>query len=138
MMTNTAPVSSMRVSRPRRIPGEEGTWIFLLGDMAVFAVFFGAYLNDRSQDPDLFNRSQETLTQFYGAVNTLVLLASSLLVVIGMRTITNPTGTTARWAFAGALACGLIFSVNKFLEYGEKSATTSPRSPTTTSCGTTS
>jgi nitric oxide reductase NorE protein len=42
-----------------RFPGEPGMWIFLLGDMAAFAVLFGVFLHGRSQDPELFRSSQE-------------------------------------------------------------------------------
>jgi nitric oxide reductase NorE protein len=108
-------------SRPtRRIPGEEGTWVFILGDMTVFAVFFATYLYYRAQQPELFNVSQLSLRPGYGVINTLLLLTSSLLVVIGLRAVRRQVRNVAPWMFSGALLCGLGFSFMKFLEYSEK------------------
>jgi nitric oxide reductase NorE protein len=32
----------------RRVPGEEGTWVFIFGDLTVFALLFGVYLHYRA------------------------------------------------------------------------------------------
>ncbi|HEX4250818.1 MAG TPA: cytochrome c oxidase subunit 3 [Pseudonocardia sp.] len=110
----------------RHLPGEEGTWVFILGDMTVFAVFFATYLYYRGQQRALFIESQHSLVQGYGVTNTLLLLTSSLCVVLGMKAVRRrlagePT-RAAPWLFGGALACGLGFSVMKFVEYGQKLA----------------
>ena len=36
---------------PRRIPGEGGVWVFVLGDMCLFALVFGVLVWQRGQDP---------------------------------------------------------------------------------------
>ena len=59
----------------------------LLGDMVVFAVFFGSYLVQLGKHPQMFATSQQELSQSYGVLNTLVLLASSLLVALGVRAV---------------------------------------------------
>ncbi len=101
-------------------PGEDGTWIFILGDMSVFAGFFITYLVYRSHNIDLFNGSSAQLTQLYGVINTLLLLTSSLLVVVGLRAIRRRALRIAPWCFAGAFVCGLGFSVLKISEYTNK------------------
>lgn len=102
------------------LPGEEGTWIFILGDMTVFALLFGVYITARAEDPGLFNSSQEELKVAFGAVNTLILLLSSLLVVSGIRAMRHGIPNLAPKLFAGAFLCGLAFSVNKIIEYSDK------------------
>src|ERR1700738_374957 len=66
----------------RHVPGEPGIWILLFGDMIVFTVLFAVYLNRRSQNEALFAESQATLNKTLGALNTLILLCSSMLVVL--------------------------------------------------------
>ena len=51
--------------------------------MLVFALLFGVFLHYRAHDPELFRASQAELNRTFGAVNTLLLLGSSLCVVTG-------------------------------------------------------
>lgn len=46
------------VRTQRRLPAEEGVWVFLFGDMTVFAMLFGVYLYYRGQTPGVFDESQ--------------------------------------------------------------------------------
>lgn len=106
-------------SRERRVPGEVGTWVFILGDMTVFTVVFATYLYYRGQEPALFDASQQQLDRSIGAINTLALLSSSLCVALGLRAFRRPGGRAAG-LFAGGFALGLVFVFNKYLEYGDK------------------
>lgn len=106
--------------RMRRIPGEEGIWILIFGDMTVFAMLFGVYLYYRGAEIELFNESQKRLSQTFGAVNTLVLLTSSLLVVTGVRAVRCNAHLLARRLIYAAMACGVVFVANKAVEYGQK------------------
>lgn len=101
-------------------PGEDGTWIFILGDMSVFSGFFITYLVYRSRNVALFNESSAQLTQLYGVINTLLLLTSSVLVVTGLHAIRRRALRIAPRCFAGALLCGAGFSVLKISEYTAK------------------
>ena len=110
-----------RAKAARHLPGEEGTWIFILGDMTVFALLFGVYIEARSHDPELFNVSQQALNQNFGAINTLLLLCSSLCVVTAIRAMRSErVRNLAPPLVAGAFACGLGFCLIKYLEYSEK------------------
>ena len=104
----------------RHIPGEAGFWVFIFGDMVIFAVLFATYLYHRSADPALFEQSQRSLNPDYGAFNTIVLLVSSLLVVMAVRAVRRGTGGVAPPLIAGAFVCGLIFSALKVVEWSEK------------------
>jgi nitric oxide reductase NorE protein len=115
------PGPASRSGRPApHVPGEVGVWVFIFGDLLVFAVLFLTYLYYRADEPALFNRSQEQLNQTFGAVNTLLLLVSSLLVVMALRAVRRGLHRTAPWLIAGAFACGLAFSALKFVEYHDK------------------
>jgi nitric oxide reductase NorE protein len=102
------------------IPGEEGLWIFLFGDMGVFAILFGTYLFYRAKDVSLFTKSQQMLNTTFGLVNTLLLLLSSLLVVLAVSAVRSGTPRLAPRLIAGAMLCGLGFSVLKIVEYMSK------------------
>jgi nitric oxide reductase NorE protein len=104
------------------VPGEVGVWVFIVGDMLVFATLFLTYLYYRADDPELFAASQSELVQTFGAVNTLLLLLSSLLVVAAVRAVRRKLSRVAPWLIAGAFACGIAFSVLKYVEYHDKVA----------------
>ena len=100
----------------RRIPGEEGLWVFILGDMAVFALFFGTILVTRGQDPSMFDAAQHHLHPWLGIVNPALLLTGSLFVVHGVRRLGDGTPASSR-LFALTLVCALGFAAIKVAEY---------------------
>lgn len=104
-------------AREKRVPGEAGIWIVILGDLLVFALLFVLFVDGRSTDPELFDRSSARLNQTYGVINTVLLLTSSLLVVTGTRAIRTHVKEVARRCFIAATGCGLLFLVIKALEY---------------------
>ncbi len=117
MTAVTAPAPArLEDTAARRIPGEEGLWVFLLGDMAIFALFFGAILVLRGQHPALVAASQHVLHPQLGVLNTGLLLSGSLLVVLATRAIRASSPRAAR-LYAGAIACGLGFASVKVVEY---------------------
>jgi nitric oxide reductase NorE protein len=113
----------VRTPRVRHVPGEPGVWVLLFGDMTVFTVAFGVYLHARGQDPELFAESQNALNRNFGAVNTLVLLTSSLLVVLAGRALRNDRWRqlAPRLTLSGA-AVGACFVVIKVFEYHQRVA----------------
>ncbi|WP_205698778.1 cytochrome c oxidase subunit 3 family protein [Conexibacter sp. SYSU D00693] len=104
------------------VPGEIGVWILVLGDMLVFAVLFGVFLVARSEDPAVFAASREELTQGFGAVNVVVLLTSSLLVALAVRSMRRGARAPAARMFVGAAACAAVFLTIKGIEYADKVA----------------
>jgi nitric oxide reductase NorE protein len=102
------------------MPGEEGTWVFLFGDMLVFGVFFATFMYQRAQAPELFDQSRQTLNTGIGLSNTLILLTSSLLVVTAIGAIRLRRRVAAQLLLIGAIACGLAFVGLKAVEYTAK------------------
>ena len=68
----------------KRLPGEDGVWAFVLGDMVIFTMFFATFLFYRVEQGELFSQSQALLNRDYGVVNTLLLLTSSWFVAISV------------------------------------------------------
>ncbi len=108
------------VQPEEHIPGEVGVWVFILGDMVVFALLFGVFVFYRAADVSLFASAQLSLNQSLGALNTLLLLTSSWFVVHGVEAVRAHRAQLARGLLAAAFGCGLGFMVVKYFEYGEK------------------
>lgn len=104
----------------KRIPGEAGLWAFILGDLTIFGLFFGVVLYYRADQPELFAASQAQLSQGLGLANTIVLLSSSLLVVLGVAAARERRAVRAQRLLGGALLCGLAFAAIKAYEYADK------------------
>lgn len=101
-----------------RIPGEVGIWVFVLGDMTVFALFFATYTYSQARDGSPFTQAQKQLNLSLGLLNTVLLLTSSLLVAIAVSRVLQNDSLRVRQLFGGALACGLCFLVVKAFEWG--------------------
>jgi nitric oxide reductase NorE protein len=104
----------------KHIPGEEGIWVFVLGDMMVFALFFCIFTFYRSQNIALYELSRQQLNMTYGVINTLLLLASSWFVVTAVTAFRKGHVKLTTNLLAMAFICGLGFSSIKILEYSEK------------------
>lgn len=103
-------------SARRHLPGEEGLWVFILGDMLVFALFFGTIMVTRGQQPDVFASSQESLHPWLAMTNTLLLLIGSYLAARGVRRVRTGEGAASPFFWA-TLVCGLGFAAIKATEY---------------------
>lgn len=101
----------------RKIPGEEGIWVFVLGDMTVFALFFATFMFSRGKNREIFARDHTQLHVALGTINTVLLLSSSLLVVLAVQRVLAGRRADTWRLFAGALACGAGFVVVKAVEW---------------------
>ena len=99
-------------------PVEIGVWVVVIGELFVFSLFFATFLYYRSLSPELFDTSRATLRQDIGAMNTMILLASSWFVAAAVQKL----GTTEKRQQAlpylvCALTCGVAFVAVKIFEY---------------------
>lgn len=98
-------------------PGEPGLWIFILGDMTLFGALFIALMSEKRRFSTVFQSSAAHLNLPIGAVNTLVLLLSSYMVVAAIWAHRRDEHWRAgRWLY-GALACGVVSVTFKAVEY---------------------
>lgn len=112
MIAISSPLTSAR-----KIPGEQGTWLFLFGDMLVFGAFFATFMVERATAPEIFDAARKTLHVGVGLANTLVLMFSSLCVVVAIGAIRVGAKTIARQSLSVSLGCGLLFVGLKVYEY---------------------
>jgi nitric oxide reductase NorE protein len=103
----------------RKIPGEEGIWIFVLGDMTVFALFFATFMYSRGKNRALFAHDHADLHVALGTINTVLLLSSSLLVVLAVQRVLSGRREGASRLIGGALGCGAGFVIVKAIEWSQ-------------------
>lgn len=104
------------------MPGEEGIWVFVMGDMIVFTFFFTIFLFYRNADIEVFQSSRPLLSLHYGVVNTVLLLLGSWFVATSITAFRRRAlGVAKRCMGLGALS-GLAFSLLKYFEYSGKFA----------------
>ncbi len=113
MQTNTARAAP-------HIPGEEGLWVLVLGDMMVFSLFFLTFTYYRGQEAALFAQSQKAMNQYCGIINTVLLLTSSWFVANALNAARAGMGARAQRLFSLAGLCGLGFVLVKIFEYSGK------------------
>lgn len=116
----SCPSDALPAKVEARIPGEEGIWILICGDLMVFSLFFCVFLYYRAQQLGLFIASQAHLDQTFGFINTMFMLTSSWFVALAVRAARMSLGRATPALFALAMFCGIGFVVVKVLEYGEK------------------
>jgi nitric oxide reductase NorE protein len=104
----------------RHVPGEEGVWVLIIGDMLVFSIFFGTYLYYRAQDVALYVRSQQQMVRGFGLANTILLLTSSWFVAVAVSDARAGRRDRAARLVVGALASGVGFVISKAFEWGGK------------------
>ncbi len=103
-----------------RQQGDINMWVFVLGDLVIFGVYFIIFMVERTQQREVFLQSQQHLSQDIGAVNTLVLLASSWFMaraVLAAR-VADHIRATRLATMAGV--CGVVFILVKVVEWTEE------------------
>jgi nitric oxide reductase NorE protein len=113
-----------RVKSPRappavavRLQGETGVWVFIAGDLLIFALFFATYLYYHAGQRLLFAQSQHTLSQGIGILNTLLLLTSSWFVALGVQRIRTGQRNHSAVLVVLAILCAAGFLTNKGIEW---------------------
>jgi cytochrome c oxidase subunit 3 len=97
-----------------------GMWIFLSTEVMFFGGLFTGYIVYRSAYPSAFGEASHQLNIVLGAINTAVLLLSSLTMALAVQS----AQTGRRWRLIGCLASttvlGVIFLGIKLTEYAQK------------------
>ena len=95
-------------------------WTFLATEVLLFGALFTAYTVFRLKFPELFHAEHEKLNRVLGAVNTVVLITSSLTVALGIDAVKKGKARLlARYFGATILLAGGFLCV-KYVEYTEK------------------
>ncbi|WP_153556457.1 cytochrome c oxidase subunit 3 [Roseimaritima sediminicola] len=100
--------------------GKLGIWVFLVTEVLFFGGLFCAYALYRNLRPDVFAGSSEFLNTKLGAINTGVLLFSSLTMAWGVRCAQLRQHKMLAGMLAATLSCAAIFLGVKAIEYSHK------------------
>jgi cytochrome c oxidase subunit III len=100
--------------------GKLGMWLFLVTEVLFFSGMFCAYALYRSLHPEVFTFSSRYLNATLGAINTGVLLFSSLTMAWGVRCAQLRQRTGLVVCLAMTLGCASIFLGVKAIEYSHK------------------
>jgi cytochrome c oxidase subunit III len=98
-----------------------GMWVFLVTEIMFFGGLFMAYLAYRSANPVGFQEASHHLNVIWGAVNTIVLIVSSLTMALAVRAAQTsaPPRTQVLW-IAATMLLGAAFLGVKVIEYADK------------------
>ena len=104
---------------PRRqeVATQFGTWSFLATETLFFGAIFLFYLVSRLGHTAGFVAGARETDPWFGSVNTVVLITSSLTMAIAERAVTAKAAGLARAMTAATIALGLTFLVVKGFEY---------------------
>lgn len=100
--------------------GKLGMWIFLATEILFFSGLFCAYAIFRNLRPEVFEGCSQFLNTKLGAINTGVLLFSSLTMAWAVRASQLEEHKTCTGMLAATLSCAMIFLGVKSIEYSHK------------------
>jgi len=100
--------------------GKLGMWIFLSTEILMFGGLFCAYAVYRANNPDVFAFAHKQLDTTLGAINTVILIASSLTMAWAVRAAQLGQKTILMWCLALSLLGGFGFLAIKTIEYTKK------------------
>lgn len=99
--------------------GKLGIWLFLASEVMLFATLFTTYVVLRTAAPS-WPRGWETLNVPLATLNTFILIASSVTMVLAYAKAFDRDRTGFRAYMGLTIALGLAFLVVKSFEYGSK------------------
>lgn len=97
-----------------------GTWLFLASEVLFFGGLFTAYTVFRANHPEIFQYGHHFLDWRMGALNTAVLIGSSLSAAWAVRAAQLGRQRELRLSLLATLAAALVFLAVKYLEYSHK------------------
>jgi len=97
-----------------------GTWLFLASEVLFFGGLFTAYAVFRANHPDMFHYAHHFLDWRLGALNTVVLIGSSLSAAWSVRCAQLGQRRGLRATLLVTLLLAGVFMVVKYTEYSHK------------------
>ena len=100
--------------------GKLGIWLFLLTEVLFFSGLFCAYAVYRASHPEIFYYAHHFLDTRLGALNTCILLLSSLTAAMSVREAQLGHPKKLSLYIALTLICSCAFLCVKYVEYSHK------------------
>jgi cytochrome c oxidase subunit 3 len=100
--------------------GKLGIWVFLVTEVLFFSGLFVLYTLWRYLHPEIFEQAHVFLNKYLGALNTLVLLFSSLTVAWAVRSAQLAKNGLCAVLILITMICAAVFLGVKAIEYSHK------------------
>ena len=100
--------------------GKLGIWAFLAQEVLFFSALFVAYIVFRYNHPEVFAYAHRYLDVKYGAINTIVLIFSSLSAAWAVRAAQKNQQKLLVACLATTILCAFAFLGIKYIEYSHK------------------
>jgi cytochrome c oxidase subunit 3 len=97
-----------------------GMWIFIFTELLLFGGLFLVYAIYRNEYSAEFHNAAAELNVIFGAVNTVILLVSSMTVAMSITAMQKGDKKTALILVGFTILAALGFLVNKYFEWGHK------------------
>jgi cytochrome c oxidase subunit 3 len=100
--------------------GKLGMWLVVVTELLFFSGLFCAYAVCRASYPEVFAYAHYFLDTELGALNTCILLVSSLTAAWAVRSAQRGNRRMLMAMISLTIACGLLFMAIKYVEYSHK------------------
>ncbi len=97
-----------------------GMWLFIFTELLLFGALFVVYAVYRYKNPDAFHLAAEELNTTIGAINTIILLMSSMTIAMSTTALRKGHRKLAIALVTITFIIGFAFLVNKYFEWGVK------------------
>ncbi|MEZ5103895.1 MAG: cytochrome c oxidase subunit 3 family protein [Draconibacterium sp.] len=97
-----------------------GMWLFIFTELLLFGGLFIIYSVYRYMNPEAFHLAGEELNRTIGAINTILLLVSSMTIAMATTTLQLKKKGATLALMGVTILLGVIFLVNKYFEWGVK------------------
>lgn len=97
-----------------------GMWIFIFTELFLFGGLFLVYAVFRTKYTEGFHDAAHELNAFVGALNTVILLASSATVAMSITAVQKGNYKLAKRLLIITVLLAFAFMVNKYFEWGHK------------------
>jgi len=97
-----------------------GMWLFIFTELLLFGGLFIVYSIYRYLNPEAFRLAGEELNPVIGAINTIVLLVSSMTIAMSTSALQKKNKGLTVFLIEITILLAIIFLVNKYFEWGVK------------------
>lgn len=97
-----------------------GMWLFIFTELLLFGGLFIVYSIYRFLNPEAFKLAGEALNPVIGAINTIILLVSSMTIAMSTSALQNKNKKLTLYLLGITLFLAFAFLVNKYFEWGLK------------------
>jgi len=97
-----------------------GMWLFIFTELLLFGGLFIIYSIYRFMNPDAFHLAAGELNSTVGAINTILLLVSSMTIAMSTTALQKDRKGTAIILNEITVMIGIVFLINKYFEWGVK------------------